>query len=34
MAATPVKMRPVPPASLEFEFSNDAWGEAFSAMNP
>jgi hypothetical protein len=34
MAAVPVKMRPVPPNSLEFEFSNDAYGEAFSALNP
>jgi len=34
MSATPVKIRSVPPASLEFEFSNDAYGEAFSALNP
>lgn len=34
MSASPVKIRVVPPASLEFEFSNDAYGEAFSAMNP
>jgi hypothetical protein len=34
MSSVPVKMRSVPPASLEFEFSNDGWGEAFSAMNP
>lgn len=34
LSMTPVKLQFVPPATLSFEFSNDAYGEAFSALNP
>lgn len=34
LTTTPVKLSIVPPASLQFEFSNERFGEAFTLLNP